>query len=239
DKAAQAGFMVAYPEGSGRFGRLLTWNAGSCCGYAQQHGVDDVAFLVALMDRLTSRHDIDPQRIFVVGMSNGGMMAYRLAAEHPERVAAVASVAGTLAIPPASVRAPVPVLHFHGSADENVPYEGGIGRHSLAGVTHASVETTLAAWIRADGANSRPQITALPDRADDGTQVTRYRYASPADPGAVTLYRIAGGGHTWPGRAGHERLLGASSRDISANDILWDYFRAHVRQDKGAGAPLR
>jgi len=235
DKAAQAGFMVAYPDGSAVLGRLRTWNAGTCCGYAQKKNVDDVGFLSALIDSLVRRHGVDSRRVYVAGISNGGMMAYRLAAERPGQIAAVASVAGTLAIPPEQVRTTVPMLHFHGTADRFVPYDGGRGDRTLADVEHSSVDATMNAWIRANQAGDRAQVRELPDSADDGTRVWRIRHASPRDPGAVTLYRIEGGGHTWPGRAGHERLLGPVTRDISANDILWDFFRAHPRPDDMPG----
>lgn len=229
EKAAKAGFLLAYPEGSARFGRMLTWNAGRCCGYAQKQQIDDVGFLTRLIDELSARHGIDASRVYVTGMSNGAMMAYRLAAEHPERIAAVAAVAGSLAIAPDAVRGPVAILHIHGTADSYVPYDGGQGKGTLSGVPHASVSETLQPWLRVNETMTRAQVTPQPDIADDGMTVTRYRYASARDPGAVTLYRIEGGGHTWPGRTAWQGLLGPASRDIDANDIIWAFFQAHPK----------
>ncbi len=229
EQAAQAGFLLAYPEGSARFGRLLTWNAGRCCGYAQKQQIDDVAFLRQLIDELSARYAIDARRVYLTGMSNGAMMAYRLAAEHPERIAAVAAVAGGLAIAPEAVRGPVAILHIHGTADSYVPYDGGLGKDTLSGVAHTSVAATLAPWLQVNGAMTRAQATPQPDIRDDGMTVTRYRYASARDPGAVTLYRIEGGGHTWPGRTAQQGLLGPASQDIEANDLIWAFFRAHPK----------
>lgn len=126
--ADKFGFIVVYPDGSGRIPDILTWNSGACRVYAKTHNIDDVAFLRQLINHLCSRFNVDPGQVYVTGISNGAMMAYRLAAEIPDRIAAVAAVAGTLDVDPKAVQAPVPVLHFHGTDDEYVPYNGGLGK---------------------------------------------------------------------------------------------------------------
>jgi poly(hydroxyalkanoate) depolymerase family esterase len=93
-KADKEDFLVAYPTGTSRFGLAPTWNAGACCGYAMTNKVDDVGFLRALIDRLEHDYTVDPKRIFVTGISNGGMMSYRLACELADRIAAIAPVEG-------------------------------------------------------------------------------------------------------------------------------------------------
>lgn len=119
------GFVVVYPNGSGRLKGFLTWNAGSCCSYAEKHAIDDVAFISRLIDYMIKQYHIDPLRVYVTGISNGAMMAYRLAAEIPDRIAAIAPVAGTLTIDPGTIQAAMPIIHFHGTDDQFVPYLGG------------------------------------------------------------------------------------------------------------------
>jgi polyhydroxybutyrate depolymerase len=107
--------------------RLLTWNTGTCCGYAQRSHVDDVAFIRALLDSLERTYRIDRRRVYATGLSNGGMMSYLVACALSDRFAAVAPVSGELSMDCAPT-IPVSVLIIHGTADENLPYNGGIGR---------------------------------------------------------------------------------------------------------------
>lgn len=227
-KAEQAGFVVIYPDGTGQVSRLLAWNAGRCCGHAAEAKVDDLAFVARLIDEAVARQAVDPRRVYVTGMSNGAMMAYRVAAEMPERIAAVAAVAGGLEIDPAAIKGPVPVLHIHGTADDYVPWNGGKGSRSRLADPHASVPATIEAWIKANGADPFTISVVLPDRdPGDGTRVVRHQHA-PGPAGApVILYQIKGGGHTWPGRARRELLLGVASLDMDANDVIWEFFAAH------------
>lgn len=218
------GFVVAFPEGSGRLARMRTWNAGECCAYAVARGIDDVAFTVAVIDALVARHAVDPRRVYLTGMSNGAMMAYRVALERPEIVAAIAPVAGAMALDPDRVRVPVPVLHVHGSDDRHAPFEGGVGPASLEGGVRRSVPDTLAAWVRAHGASPAAVVTSLPDVADDGLRVERWAYGTRVDPEVVVLVLVVGGGHTWPGSTARERWLGPSTLDVDANELMWAFF---------------
>ena len=132
--ADRAGFIVAYPQGIGIFGLLQHWNAGFCCGKAEADDWDDVGTVLRLVEYLAARLPVDRSRVYLVGMSNGGMLAYRLAAEHPERFAAVAVVSGAIGSSEAGVERyrlpvparPVPVLIIHGRDDDHVPYDGGV-----------------------------------------------------------------------------------------------------------------
>jgi polyhydroxybutyrate depolymerase len=228
EKAATAGFLVVYPDGTGRLPRVLTWNSGACCGYAQARGIDDVGFLRVVIAFVIKTYDGDPAHVYATGISNGAMMAYRMAAEAPDLIAAVAAVAGTLDIDPALIKTPKPVLHFHGTEDEFVPWNGGHGPKTSLGNEHRSVPETIAAWVRVDGAGPQPETVTLPDKAKDGTLVIRHRYAPKAGGSEVVLYEIRGGGHTWPGRVRAERLLGKATANIDANDIIWEFFSRHA-----------
>ncbi|MEW6113890.1 MAG: PHB depolymerase family esterase [Thermodesulfobacteriota bacterium] len=229
ETAAKHSFIVAYPNGTGRMKAVRTWNSGRCCGYAQRRNINDVAFIEHLIKFMIEQHHVDPSRVFVTGMSNGAMMAYRVAAEIPERVAAVAAIAGTLDVEPSSLRAPVPVVHFHGTDDQFCPYEGGRGSRSLVRIGHNSVKHTIDAWVKANHADPAPMVEEMPDRFDDGTRVVKYAYKTKQDPNNIVLYKIIGGGHSWPGRKLRERLLGTATLEISANEVMWQFFEAHPK----------
>lgn len=151
--------VVVYPAGSGRFSdRLLTWNAGVCCGYAQRENVDDVGFIDKVIEQVTSEYPIDPDRVFVVGHSNGGMMAYRMACERSAIVDGIGVVGGTMNFSSKRCRPdrPVTVVSIHGEADQNVPIQGGMGEKSRAGVSHRSIIETLSIWRSYDECEAQP-----------------------------------------------------------------------------------
>jgi len=226
EKADRAGFIVAYPEGTGRLERMLTFNAGNCCGQAAAHDVDDVAFVRRLLDDLEEITAVDRRRIFATGMSNGAMMAYRLASEMSDRIAAIAPVGGPMGTRECHPGRAVSVIHFHGDADEFAPFAGGRGR-GPSGTDFFSVEHSIRAWVDANGCEKTPRTTRLPDPAEDGTTVKHVRHGSGRDGAEVVLVVIEGGGHTWPGREPRMRALGVSTRDISANDMMWEFFERH------------
>lgn len=236
DKADQAGFIAVYPNGTGILkDRLLTFNAGICCGYAEKNNIDDVAFVRALLDDLGSQYKVDNRRVYATGMSNGGMISYRLALELSDRIAAIAPVGGTMGIKnPSRPERAVPVLHFHGTKDEHIAYNGGPGSKSITKDDFMSVSDSVGWWVKNNGCSPRPKVDQLPDRADDGMRSKREVWSGPAP---VELITVEGGGHTWPGRAAvpdnatrfrkarMRRTLGESTKDISANDIMWSFFQ--------------
>ena len=167
DLADEKGFIVVYPDGTGRFkNRLLTWNAGHCCGYALDNNVDDVGFIKALIKKLQITHNIDSRRIFVTGHSNGGMMTYRLGAELSDILAAIAPCAGTIGgketvnsslyvIPEPYY--PISVIALHGKLDENVPYDRGHGNNSSGNRIDLSVNESVSFWVQYNECNNTPK----------------------------------------------------------------------------------
>jgi polyhydroxybutyrate depolymerase len=229
-KANQEGFLVVYPHGSGRTGEYLSWNAGNCCGHAWKRGVNDVEFVHRLLDDLSEAAEVDARRVFATGMSNGGMLAYRLACEMPERIAAIAPVAGTLGLADCRPALPVPVLHFHGTKDLFVPYEGGKGPRSLSGTNFLPVREAIQTWVRNNECKPGPVETVLSEGKSDGMRITQHTYAGGRDGAEVALVTIEGGGHTWPGRLPRLAMLGPSAIGISANDMMWEFFQRHGRK---------
>jgi polyhydroxybutyrate depolymerase len=227
DKAQQAGFMVVYPNGTGLLKNMLTWNGGNCCGFAVQHQVDDVAFIRALLDDLERVAKVDRKRIYATGMSNGAILAYRLASELSDRIAAIAPVAGPMGTETCTPRRPVAVLHFHGTDDQFAPFRGGKGAKSLSGTNFYSVDHSIRAWLMANGCPHEPHVVMEPDRAKDGTTITRKTYGPGKDGVEVVLITIEGGGHTWPGRQPPLAFLGRSTKNIQANDVMWEFFERH------------
>lgn len=241
--ADREGFAVAYPDGSGGIaGRLLTWNAGECCGRAMRDGVDDVAFIRALVRDAEGRVQIDRDRIYATGHSNGGMMSYRLAVEAPDLVAAIAPVGGAMILTEPQLTRPVPVLHIHSVDDPRALYAGGLGppfpmtNHR---VNHHAVETELSRWTRRNGCRETAQV--LDERADPKTGHTATLLSfEPCSSGApVLLFRLTGAGHGWPGteRPLRERIIGPHTTVVSAAEETWGFLsKQRLRADQSVSA---
>ena len=176
-------FIVVYPDSPD-----TSWNAGACC-HVFVLNRDDVGFAVALVEEMATQACIDDRRVYSTGFSNGGYMSHRLACERADVFAAVAPVAGTVSVPECNPSRPIPIIHFHGTADNNVRYEGG-------GFARAdSVPHTLQAWAGRNGCAPEPIVTFS---LDDATCETW----TDCDGGAeVRLCSFDGVGHCWPGQA--------------------------------------
>jgi polyhydroxybutyrate depolymerase len=227
EKADKEGFIAVYPNGTGRRQQRLTWNAGNCCGSASRNHVDDVGFTRALLDDLARVANVDAKRVFATGISNGAMLCYRLAAELSDRIAAIAPVSGAMGTETCHPQRPVPVMHFHGTDDAVLPIGGGIGPQFLATGVLPSVAQSIHLWATADGCPEEPVVVDMPNKADDGTTVQRWKYGPGKDGAEVVLFVIRGGGHTWPGREPRVKFVGTSTRNISANDLMWEFFQRH------------
>lgn len=222
EKADQSGFVAVYPNGTGSTPFFLYWDAGGVRGRVS----DDVSYVAKLLDDLATVVNVDSRRIFATGMSNGAMMCYRLAAELSERIAAIAPVAGTMAIEQCQPNRPVSILHFHGTKDGLVLF-GGPDERTPKNIKFLSVDETMRAWVKINGCPQTPEVAELHRLSDDGTAVRRKGHGPGKDNSEVVLYVIEGGGHTWPGRDPRLRLLGKSTREISANDLMWEFFQKH------------
>ena len=227
------GYIAVYPNGSGGFGtRFLTWNAGNCCGIAALNGADDVGFTLAVVDDLAARTPIDRARLYATGLSNGSMMAYRLAADASERIAAVAGVAGAMTLADFRPKLPVPVMHIHSLDDERALYAGGLGPafpQTDTRVFHAPVEDMLKKWIEHNGCPREGRVADLVQGTpglDDRHTANRIVHAPCRDGVEVVLWKLAGPGHVWPGgrRNFLPALLGPSSGVIDANREMWAFF---------------
>lgn len=238
--ADRDGYIAVYPNGSGGIGdRLLTWNAGSCCGPAAASQVDDVGFSLAMLDDISNRVPIDRARVYATGLSNGSMMAYRLAAEAPERVAAVAGVAGAMTLPRFAPRLAVSVLHIHSVDDARALYDGGLGPafpFTNTRVLHQPVDAMIGQWLVHDGCPRRPQvavpISGKPDAPDASHTATRYTYAPCRDGTEVILWKLTGAGHVWPGGIQNylPLLLGPGTTVIDVNAEMWRFFSRFQRR---------
>jgi polyhydroxybutyrate depolymerase len=209
DIADADGFLVVYPNGTVDPGPL-SWNAGGCCGYAMEAGMDEAAFVRAILNDLQKTVAPDPKRIYAMGFSNGALLAYRLGCEMSETFAAIAPVAGLLSFSPCQPQEPVSVVHIHGSSDVSVPFNGG-GINPSTGLPFPSVYGSIAAWERIDGCADSPQ------RAQSGI-VAHTVFSNCRNGTAVELYVIVGLGHVWP-----------PSSVLPASQIIWGFFAAHPK----------
>jgi polyhydroxybutyrate depolymerase len=237
ETADRNGFVAVYPNGTGKTVQgyeIFGWNGGP-----REPGgtnvplslIDDVGFTRTMLDDLTNVVKVDTNRVFAAGMSMGAIMVYRLASELSDRIAAIAPIAGPMGTETCHPKYPVSVIHFHGTEDQAVPIKGGKGKLDPSGTEFYSVEYSIASWVRADECKEEPIVESLADKVDDGTKVTRRIYSGGKGGAEVVFIEVEGGGHTWPDREfGPElKILGRSTKDISANDMMWEFFRKHER----------
>jgi polyhydroxybutyrate depolymerase len=213
--ADQKGFAVVYPDGRNRLWRY--WEK------------EDPAFVMAVVDRLVQEKIADAERVYMCGISNGAYLTSILACDYADRIAAAAGVAGTmpkLASERAAPSRPMPFLYIHGTADTIVGYDGKDRFSNMA--LSLPADDFVRWWARKNHCGDTPVVEKLPDRAEDDTTVERHAFR-PARGGAeVVLYKVVGGGHTWPGGGFHpEFLLGKVCKDFNASETMWDFFARH------------
>jgi polyhydroxybutyrate depolymerase len=217
------GFIVCYPDGVDKH-----WNDGRKVNRSFKNGVEvnDVKFISLLIDTLESKFNIDSTSIYACGISNGGMMSFRLGCELNNKIAAIAPVAISMSeylynscIP----GKPVPLMYMFGNEDPLVPYEGGSIRFSRGEVV--SVQNTLGLWVRNNNCNETPFISTI-DNEDDDTYVKKFRFTGYSERNDVVFYLIYGGGHTWPGGLQYlpKLLVGRTSEEFDASEEIWKWF---------------
>ena len=235
--AEKHGFLLVRPEGYDASGLgLRTWNAGSCCGGAADARIDHVAAVREILDRVEGEWRVDTDRIFATGHSNGGMMAYRLACELSDRIAAIAPNAAVLVDkdlevqPPRTLFActpvrPVAVMHMHGDADTCSPMEGGRST-GLETSLRPPVSDSIARFVLLNHASATPRVTYSQG------EVTCVTFDGQPK-GDVVRCVARGGGHAWPGAAyalfTKANCGGNAIHGLDANEAIWDFFVAHPR----------
>jgi polyhydroxybutyrate depolymerase len=209
--ADTANFIIVHPMGLTDLFGSTHWNAFGTSD------VDDVGFLSSLIDTIYAAYNIDGNRIYSTGMSNGGFMSHKLACLLSGRIAAVASVTGSITtteIDACITNHPMPVMQIHGTEDETVPYDGN--------VIFMPVEDVVAHWVSFNECSNEPITTTLPDiDPTDGCTVTHYLYDDGLLGSTVEFYKVINGGHTWPGSAFD---IGVTTYDFDASKEIWRFF---------------
>ena len=218
-KSEQAGFIAVFPNGYSRMpgGVLATWNAGACCGAARKNNVDDVGFLREVIERVERQANIERDRVYVTGMSNGALMSWRMACEASDLIRGIAPVEGTDNMATCRPSRPVAVIQFHSLDDDHVPLGGGRGVSALTDTDFTSVPVTQAKWIRLDRADPTAKRVLSVAGAHCDLHVPRTGGAP------VELCVTDTGGHSWPG-GGTQQGRKQPSMAISANDLMWNFF---------------
>lgn len=227
--ADEHGFIVIYPQGIDK-----QWSDGRADDFrsdAHQDGVDDVSYFKFLIGEVASQYDIDAQRIYATGISNGGFMSMRLACEASDLFAAVGIVTANMSKALGETCAPtepIGIAIFNGTHDPLVPYDGGHVQilWQKRGAIH-STDETVAFWVEQNQCDTDPNTENLTDTdPNDQTRVTRHTYTNCAANANVILYKIDRGGHTWPGGMPYlpRFMVGRVSHDINGADEIWTFF---------------
>jgi polyhydroxybutyrate depolymerase len=237
DISDRENFLVVYAAGtSSQFtDRRLHWNAGFPTKDPKQAKVDDVGYFSAILDDLPKYFSIDTRRVYATGLSNGAKMCYRLAAELSDRIAAIAPVAGQRSLsefakPPARA---ISIIHLHGKNDDWSAYDGGPSRGTGRGQHQPypvpPVEEAIQTWVKHNRCSPEPEVTRV-------GKARCLRYSGGRDGTEVVLWVLEDGGHTWPGGkvTRFEELIrvGKTNRDISASEVIWEFFQRHALSEK-------
>lgn len=224
--ADEKGAIVVYPNGVDK-----RWNSGVTFGI--ETDIDDVAFLSMLIDRMILLYNADPNKVYSTGFSAGGFMSYRLACERANRIAAIAPVVGSInnsVLATCTPARPFPIVAFNGTSDALTSYGGIPGNFP-------SIKEVMTFWSEKNGCDMIPDSTDLPNiNTTDLCTVTKIEYQNCADGVEQILFRINGGGHTWPGS--DIPGLGSTNQDISANEEIWKFCNQYtIPEAYRCGAP--
>ena len=218
DKSKASGFIVVYPEGTGI---IKTWNAGTCCGSAITHQINDVKFISQLIDQLIAVYKINPKKVYATGHSNGGMMCYRLACELSNKIAAIAANSSTMVLTSACNPArAMPVLHLHSKLDQHVIYTGGPG-DGISGVYCPPLDSVLNVFSLKNSCSNPSQVIF------SNNLYTFKKWSSCTNNVSIQYYLTNDGGHGWPGGLPGGPNSDTPSIAINADDLLWEFFQQY------------
>lgn len=225
--AAAAEAVVVMPQGIDR-----SWADFRHATPASKQNVDDVEFLRTLIDDRLAAWHLDASRVYMIGMSNGGFMTLLAGCRLADRLAAIASVTGGVAVETrtdCALARPLPVMFVMGDADPLVPWAGGPLMNHRGEILSAVDGAAL--YAQFDGCTERTE-TPLPPLVDDGTSVSRTVFSGCQGGSEVQLLRIHGGGHAWPGGKGYlpEAAIGKTSKNLDASSEAWQFFKRFSRQ---------
>ncbi len=211
--ADTANFLLVHPMGTTNELNEPFWNSWGI------EGVDDIGFLSSLIDYLGVEYNIDLNRVYSTGMSNGGYMSYTLACELSEKIAAIASVTGSMYINQplfCNPEHPIPVMQIHGTMDITVPYIGSLNSESI--------DNIISYWVSFNECSQNANFSTLPDiNTNDLCYAEHYVYSNGNNGSSVELYKVINGGHTWPGA--YIPLAGINTnQDFSASEKIWQFF---------------
>jgi polyhydroxybutyrate depolymerase len=216
--ADTANFLMVYPNGTFSGGQRY-WNAG-----LYTTGVDDIGFLSNLIDSLDLTYNINLNRVYSTGMSNGGFMSHTLACELSHRITAIASVTGSIFTTQYGVNChparPVPVMQISGTADATVPYAGNTSQAMMP------IDSVVKYWVVKNNCNPMATFSNVPNtNTSDGCTAEYYQYNNGTSGSTVELFKIIGGGHTWPGFP----FGGVGTNlDINASKEIWRFFNKYT-----------
>jgi polyhydroxybutyrate depolymerase len=222
-------FIVVFPDGIGigpDNDSTRTWNGGDCCGPAAKQNVDDVAFISQLIDTIEQSQPVDQTRVFAAGHSNGGIMAYRLACELSDKIVAVGVQSSSLELDSCHPTHPVSLIHIHGTADKNLPIDGGVGVDGISGVDFKPPLDGIHTLVSVDACPADSTTTVDADNAD----VTTETWQPCRDGTAVEFVKVAGATHAWMGApAQSTRLAGEPYLKLDSSAAIWSFLSAHPR----------
>lgn len=229
-------FLVAYPEGIGIFGLLQHWNAGHCCGKAADNQIDDVSFVADVINTVRQKLTVDPTRIYMAGMSNGGMLTYRFATERVNDLAAAAIVSGAIGSTvggqsqswqlqqPAKA---LSIIGFHGIDDDAVPADGSRTPAKDGSRSYRSVTDAIDFWRNADGCDTGPSTKFF----NNGT-VKHMAWDNCSNGSSVEYFLLLGWGHQWPAPWFTNRLAADHPlRGFDATKKIWEFFSRFRRTE--------
>lgn len=230
--ANQRGVILVFPDGMNR-----QWSDGRTQHLKRNKSYDDVGFISKVIDRMIDGYGVDSQRVYVTGISNGGFMSVRLALDLSDKITAISPVTAQLplALQHKTSNQPISVMIINGTEDPIVPYQGGHVRLFKFGRSRGeilSTADTIEHFRLRNNCHAKPKKTLLPNKdPNDDTRVEMKQYTGCADQTEVTLVKVIGGGHTWPGGAQYlkPKLIGRVSKDINASAMIIDFFLKHSR----------